>query len=215
MHLAEQVAEVDEVLEHLGRRPTEWLLANSCGRRAVVPDPLPRSMDEAETTALARGPVPCRLCPITESSLGDGHLQRNDLLGAGGAIGVRIKIPTIHIGRCSNEYLKTLGILATPDASARGPPLRRPTAPPAACSTMPPRRAARRPVAATMAGSRSGRSRTSSGWTTTTKGFCTLPWDATLAPDPSAAVWKPASLMSVKRRASRRGLRVRHFGARG
>lgn len=71
MHLAEQTQEVEEVLHHWGGRPVEWALDNMelderwclihCTQ--MLPD---------ETNRLARSHAVAGLCPITESSLGDG-----------------------------------------------------------------------------------------------------------------------------------------------
>jgi formimidoylglutamate deiminase len=71
MHLAEQVPEVEEVLAHWGARPVEWALENMgldlrwclihCTQ--MTPD---------ETIRLAQSGAVAGLCPITESSLGDG-----------------------------------------------------------------------------------------------------------------------------------------------
>jgi len=124
MHLAEQVAEVDEVLEHLGARPTEWLLANHAvdARWCLIHC---TQMDEAETTALARTGAVAGLCPITESSLGDGIFNGTTYLGAGGAIGFGSD-SNIHIALFDElktlEYSQRLrdrsrAALATPDRS--------------------------------------------------------------------------------------------------
>lgn len=85
LHLAETLAEVDEVKAHLGARPVEWTLAN-----------LPLSdrwclihltqMQPYETEALARTGAIAGLCPLTEASLGDGIFDGVRWLGAGGAI---------------------------------------------------------------------------------------------------------------------------------
>lgn len=87
MHLAEQVAEVDEVRVAYGARPVEWLLANA--------DVNPRwclihctQMERAETLALAATGAVAGLCPITESSLGDGIFDGVAYAGAGGRWGV-------------------------------------------------------------------------------------------------------------------------------
>jgi formimidoylglutamate deiminase len=87
MHLAEQVGEVTEVQAHLGARPVEWLLAQA--------DVGPRwclihctQMERAETLALAATGAVAGLCPITESSLGDGIFDGVAWLGAGGRWGV-------------------------------------------------------------------------------------------------------------------------------
>lgn len=87
MHLAEQLAEVDEVRESWGKRPTEWLLenadvnANWCLIHCT-------QMEEHETLALAKTGAVAGLCPITESSLGDGIFDGVRYLNAGGVIGV-------------------------------------------------------------------------------------------------------------------------------
>lgn len=71
MHLAEQVAEVEEIEAAYGARPVEWALAN------VEVDPRwcmihCTQMTEAETRGLAATGAVAGLCPLTESSLGDG-----------------------------------------------------------------------------------------------------------------------------------------------
>ncbi|MEM6665545.1 MAG: formimidoylglutamate deiminase [Pseudomonadota bacterium] len=87
MHVAEQVAEVDEVVAAHGARPVQWLLDNHdvddrwCLIHAT-------QMEPAETKALARSGAVTGLCPITESSLGDGVFDGVRYLEAGGAFGV-------------------------------------------------------------------------------------------------------------------------------
>jgi formimidoylglutamate deiminase len=71
MHIAEQQAEVVEVLGACGARPVEWLLgihdvdARWCLIHAT-------QMNPAETEGLAKSGAVAGLCPITESNLGDG-----------------------------------------------------------------------------------------------------------------------------------------------
>ena len=124
MHLAEQVGEVDEVLAHLGARPTEWLLANHPvdARWCLIHC---TQMSEAETIALARTGAVAGLCPITESSLGDGIFNGKTYLGEGGAIGFGSD-SNIHISLFDEmktlEYSQRLrdlsrAALATPDRS--------------------------------------------------------------------------------------------------
>jgi formimidoylglutamate deiminase len=86
MHLAEQVAEVDEVLAQLGARPTEWLLANHDvdARWCLIHC---TQMTDAETRALAVTGAVAGLCPLTEASLGDGIFNGKTYLGAGGRFG--------------------------------------------------------------------------------------------------------------------------------
>ncbi len=104
MHLAEQVAEVEELIAHTGARPTEWLLDNYkvdeswCLIHCT-------QMTEDETTRLARSGAVAGLCPITESSLGDGIFNGTQYLAEGGAIGMGSD-SNVHIALF--EELRTL-----------------------------------------------------------------------------------------------------------
>ena len=87
MHLAEQVAEVEEVVASMGKRPVEWVLDN------VGPDERftfihCTQMRPHETEGLARSKAVAGLCPITESSLGDGIFDGVRWLSAGGCIAI-------------------------------------------------------------------------------------------------------------------------------
>ena len=85
MHLAEQEAEVEEVLATTGARPVEWALANL----DLGPDWCLihcTQMQPAETEALAATSAVAGLCPLTEASLGDGIFDGVRWMGAGGAI---------------------------------------------------------------------------------------------------------------------------------
>ena len=87
MHIAEQVAEGDEVMAAYGKRPVEWLLANHeidqtwCLVHCT-------QMTADETAGLVRSGAVAGLCPITESSLGDGIFNGVDYLARGGRFGV-------------------------------------------------------------------------------------------------------------------------------
>ena len=87
LHIAEQIAEVDEVFAHLGARPVNWLLANMdvdarwCLIHAT-------QMQPAETVGLAATGAVAGLCPITEANLGDGIFDGVRWLGARGRFGV-------------------------------------------------------------------------------------------------------------------------------
>ena len=87
MHLAEQVAEVEELLEARGKRPIEWLLDNQhvtenwCLIHCT-------QMTADETISLAKTGAVAGLCPITESSLGDGIFDGVRFLDHGGRFGV-------------------------------------------------------------------------------------------------------------------------------
>ncbi len=87
MHLAEQVAEVEEVSAHWGARPVEWALGEMGidARWCLIHC---TQMAPHETAALARSAAVAGLCPITESSLGDGIFDGTGWLAAGGALGI-------------------------------------------------------------------------------------------------------------------------------
>jgi len=87
MHLAEQVGEVEEIVGARGSRPVAWLLdkhevtSNWCLIHCT-------QMLPEETLGLARTGAVAGLCPITESSLGDGIFDGVRYLEAGGRFGV-------------------------------------------------------------------------------------------------------------------------------
>ena len=87
MHIAEQIAEVKEVENAWGARPVEWLLQNLNvdSRWCLIHC---TQMLAHETTALARSGAVVGLCPITESSLGDGIFDGVSFLAQEGRIGI-------------------------------------------------------------------------------------------------------------------------------
>lgn len=87
MHLAEQVAEVDELLAHTGARPVTYLLdrAEVTAQWCLIHC---TQMTPAETRALARTGAVAGLCPITEASLGDGIFDAPRYLNAKGRFGI-------------------------------------------------------------------------------------------------------------------------------
>ncbi|PKQ11390.1 MAG: formimidoylglutamate deiminase [Alphaproteobacteria bacterium HGW-Alphaproteobacteria-1] len=87
MHLAEQVAEVEEVQAAWGARPVDWLLANAQvdPRWCLIHC---TQMQPDETRALAATGAVAGLCPITESSLGDGIFDGVRWCEAGGRLGI-------------------------------------------------------------------------------------------------------------------------------
>ena len=109
MHLAEQVAEVEEVQANLGARPTEWLLGNHDVNRDWCLIHCTQ-MTSAETGALARSGAIAGLCPITESSLGDGIFNGTEFLADGGRIG---------FGSDSNVHIALFDELRTLEYSQR------------------------------------------------------------------------------------------------
>lgn len=124
MHLAEQIAEVEEVVSAWGRRPVEWLLDNvPIGERWCLIHCT--QMQPQETEALAKTGAVAGLCPITESSLGDGIFDGVRFLSEGGRIGIG---SDSNIRIALSEELRTLdysqrlrdhsrAALATRDAS--------------------------------------------------------------------------------------------------
>jgi formimidoylglutamate deiminase len=87
MHLAEQIAEVEEVEAAWGARPVDWALGNMdiTDRWCLIHC---TQMTPGETTGLARTGAVAGLCPITESSLGDGIFDGMRWSAAGGAMAI-------------------------------------------------------------------------------------------------------------------------------
>jgi formimidoylglutamate deiminase len=113
IHVAEQVAEVEEVLAHLGRRPVQYLLD-----RGIGPDWClihATQMTPEETLALAASGAVAGLCPITEANLGDGIFDGARYFAAGGAFGIgsdsNIRISLSEEIRML-EYSQRLGLKA-------------------------------------------------------------------------------------------------------
>ena len=87
MHLAEQQREVEEVEAATGQRPVGWLLDHApVDRRWCLIHCTQMTPDE--TVRLADTGAVAGLCPITESSLGDGIFDGVRWLGAGGNWGI-------------------------------------------------------------------------------------------------------------------------------
>jgi formimidoylglutamate deiminase len=87
MHLAEQIPEVEEVVAHWGARPVEWALANMRldDRWCLIHC---TQMTPDETIRLTQTRAVAGLCPITESSLGDGIFDGVRWLENDGAIAI-------------------------------------------------------------------------------------------------------------------------------
>ncbi|MCB6177590.1 formimidoylglutamate deiminase [Rhodobacter sp. Har01] len=87
MHLAEQQAEVDEVLAATGARPVSWALDQlPLGPRWCLVHCT--QMTPRETACLAATGAVAGLCPITEANLGDGIFDATGWRAGGGAWGV-------------------------------------------------------------------------------------------------------------------------------
>lgn len=87
MHLAEQIAEVEELQAAWGKRPVEWLLQNIAIDHHWCLIHCTQMLPH-ETTALAKTGAVAGLCPITESNLGDGIFDGLRWLEAGGKIAI-------------------------------------------------------------------------------------------------------------------------------
>lgn len=104
IHVAEQVAEVEEVEAAWGARPMTWLLDNHQvdGRWCLIHA---TQMEPRETGAMAASGAVAGLCPITESSLGDGifdgvrYREHGGRFGIGSDSNIRISL---------SEELRTL-----------------------------------------------------------------------------------------------------------
>lgn len=87
IHVAEQVAEVEQWQSFAGCRPVEWLLDHFpvderwCLVHAT-------HLSAREVTRLAASGAVAGLCPVTEANLGDGLFPAKDYLSAGGRFGI-------------------------------------------------------------------------------------------------------------------------------
>ncbi|SIQ37797.1 formimidoylglutamate deiminase [Paracoccus thiocyanatus] len=124
MHLAEQLPEIEEISAAYGCRPVEWLLENHQPDRRWTLIHLTH-MTQDETRRLAATGAVAGLCPITESSLGDGIFNGTTWAGAGGRYGFgsdsNIRISLVEELR-TLEYSQRLrdrgrAILASPERS--------------------------------------------------------------------------------------------------
>ena len=87
IHAAEQTKEVEDCVAWSGQRPIEWLLANAAvDARWCIIHATHMTMDE--TARLAQSGAVAGLCPLTESSLGDGIFNGPPWIEAGGRYGV-------------------------------------------------------------------------------------------------------------------------------
>lgn len=87
LHIAEQIAEVEEVQAAWGARPVEWLLANaSVDKRWCLVHAT--QMLPHETAGVAATGAVAGLCPITEANLGDGIFPASRYMQHGGKFGV-------------------------------------------------------------------------------------------------------------------------------
>ncbi len=87
IHIAEQIAEVEECVASRGSRPVRWLLdhADVDSRWTLVHA---THLDEGELRGIAASGATVALCPTTEANLGDGLFPLRAYLDAGGAWGI-------------------------------------------------------------------------------------------------------------------------------
>ena len=101
IHIAEQQAEVDELIASYKARPVQWLLENHdvdqtwCLIHAT-------QMTPTETTQLAASGAVAGLCPITESNLGDGIFDGKRYLDNAGKWGIGHRFRT-----CASRLAKS------------------------------------------------------------------------------------------------------------
>jgi len=87
IHIAEQPAEVENCLTHLGARPVEWLLEKfPVDRRWCLVHAT--HMSDHEVDVAAASGATAGLCPTTEADLGDGVFKITRWLAAGGRMAV-------------------------------------------------------------------------------------------------------------------------------
>ncbi len=104
IHIAEQTAEVDEVVSFLGARPARWLLdhhdidAHWCLVHAT-------HLDTSEVRDLAASGAIVGVCPVTEANLGDGIFDAISFAAKGGAFAIG---SDSNVRICAAEELRML-----------------------------------------------------------------------------------------------------------
>ncbi len=104
IHVSEQIKEVEDCIEFLGKRPVEWLLENiNLNERFHLVHAT--HLTETETENLAKSNANVVLCPSTEGNLGDGifPLRNYQKFGGHWSIGT-----DSHIGLNPFEELRLL-----------------------------------------------------------------------------------------------------------
>ena len=87
IHVAEQIAEVEECEALRGCRPVEWLLANApVDENWTLVHATHLTATELRGIAQSRAVV--ALCPTTEANLGDGLFPLREFIGQGGRFGI-------------------------------------------------------------------------------------------------------------------------------
>ena len=87
IHIAEQVAEVEDCVALRGARPVAWLLDHAAvDRRWTLVHAT--HLDADEVAGIVRSGATVALCPTTEANLGDGLFPLRDYLDAHGSWGI-------------------------------------------------------------------------------------------------------------------------------
>ncbi|NOR19244.1 MAG: formimidoylglutamate deiminase [Xanthomonadales bacterium] len=87
IHIAEQPAEVEDCIRHLGARPVEWLLDQfPVDQRWNLVHAT--HLSDTELKLAAASQATAVLCPTTEADLGDGVFRTSDWLSAGGRFAI-------------------------------------------------------------------------------------------------------------------------------
>ena len=88
IHISEQLKEIEDSIEYLGKRPVEWLAENvALSERFQLVHAT--HLTEAETVSIAQSGANVVICPTTEGNLGDGifPLRQYQELGGKWSIG--------------------------------------------------------------------------------------------------------------------------------
>ena len=104
IHVSEQLKEIEDCLEFLGKRPVEWLLENvALNERFHLVHATHLTADETERLAKSKANVV--LCPSTEGNLGDGIFPLREFQAHGGAWSIGTDS---HVGLNPLEELRLL-----------------------------------------------------------------------------------------------------------
>lgn len=104
IHVSEQLKEVEDAVNYLGKRPVEWLLDNiELNERFHLVHATHLTTDETEKLAKTQANVV--LCPSTEGNLGDGIFPLREFQSFGGAWSIGTDS---HIGLNPLEELRIL-----------------------------------------------------------------------------------------------------------
>jgi len=104
IHIAEQMAEVQQSLNWSGRRPVQWLLENlDVDRRWCLVHAT--HLTDDEVSGMAGSGAVAGLCPTTEANLGDGLFPLERFLAQGGVFGIG---SDSHVSQSAVEELRWL-----------------------------------------------------------------------------------------------------------